>query len=179
MFKRATAVLIALYVLSGCNTTGDGISDEALAGDPAAMLADGSRLNTRGAELVAKGESRLAEGRQQVRDGERQIEAGTASVAAARSEYRQNAGRGGQANSPKGVESEAKELRAIGNRWEDAIEEIRKGNALVDKGNKNIDRGQSEIREGRLMMERGSALVRNSERIRLGDTLLEVPPVDP
>jgi hypothetical protein len=79
---------------------------------------------------------------------------------------------------PKDVDAEAKRLRAIGKRWEGAIEEIKDGNTLVYKGNKSIDLRQSEIREGRALMESGSTLMRNSQRIRLGDEMLPLPTTD-
>lgn len=165
--------LAALLVgLGGCATSG-GVSDEALAGDPTAMLADGSRLNTTGAELVAEGEERIGEGREQVARGEAKIREGNDFVVAARRAYIDQARISGEAASPRAVEAEARKLREIGDRWQDAIDEIREGNALVDKGNRNIDRGQSETREGRLLMERGSTLVRDGERIRLGSALRE------
>lgn len=169
-----TALLLSLFV-AGCSTTGDGLSDAALSGDPDAMATDGLRMNTEGSSLVQRGEKRLADGRKQVRDGEEMIQEGSDLVSKTRAEYRNAANAGGTASTPKAVEEEAQRLKKIGSRWEDAIDTIRDGNKLVDKGNKNIDRGQSEIREGRMLMERGSTLVRNSERARLGEELLPLP----
>jgi len=167
-------LFIGVFFLHGCASTGDGVSDAALSGDPAAMTKDGVKLNSRGAELVKEGESRLVEGRKQVRDGEAMVSNGSSLVTNARFEYKDVARTSGDANTPDKVSSEASRLKKIGSRWEDAIEEIRDGNSLVSKGNKNIGKAQSDIRKGRRMMERGSTLVRNSERMRLDQALLPV-----
>lgn len=113
MLEKRAYILLGALLVAGCSTTADGVSDEGLAGDPAAMLTDGAKLNTKGADLVQKGEKRLAEGRSQIREGEARIQAGTELVASVRGEYRDHAGRGGQAQTPKAVGAEAKELRAI------------------------------------------------------------------
>jgi len=166
---------VTTMLLFGCASTGDGISDAALSGDPEAMSRDGVKLNSRGAELVKDAESQLVDGRKQVRNGEAMIQNGSQLVANARSEYRDVTVTSGNASTPIAVSSEAKKLTDIGDRWEESIDMIREGNKLVEKGNKNISEAQSNIREGRRMMERGSALVRNSERARLGQALLPVP----
>ena len=169
------SLLASSMLIHGCASTGDGVSDAALSGDPAAMERDGAKLNTRGANLVKDGEKLLIRGRKQVRDGEAMVQNGSTLVTNSRSEYNDLASVSGSAANPDTVTQEAKELRAIGKRWNDAIDTIREGNALVKKGNDNINEAQSFIRNGRQMMERGSALVRNSERIRLGTALLPVP----
>jgi len=165
------AVLASSVLLQGCASSSE-ISDAALSGDPAAMSRDGARLNSNGAEWVKKGERGLIDGRKQIRDGESMVSKGSSLVRSARAEYINIASSGGSATSPDAVSDEAKRLRDIGNEWEDAIEMIRDGNKLVEKGNKNINTGQADIRKGREMMETGSTLVRNSERLRLGETLL-------
>jgi hypothetical protein len=172
---RLIALLSTLIIVSGCASTGDGISDAAHSGDPAAMARDGAKLNSQGKELVKDGESLLIDGRKQVRDGEAMVSNGSSLVTNARFEYKDVAQASGNANTPKAVDAEAKRLRAIGDRWEKAIDTIRDGNELVEKGNKNIEKAQADIRKGRQMMERGSALVRNSERIRFNEALLPVP----
>ncbi len=169
------SVLASAVLLHGCASTGNGVSDAALSGDPIAMGKDGTKLNTRGAELVKDGEKLLIKGRKQVRDGDAMVQNGSSLVTNSRFEYKDIANAGGSASTPDTVAKEAKRLKAIGERWEDAIDTIRDGNSLIDKGNKNIDEAQSSIRRGRQMMERGSALVRNSERARLGEILLPVP----
>lgn len=174
-FRAAWLLAISVLTCVGCASSGDNISDAALSGDPAAMARDGLALNTRGRELLSRGEKRLKEGREQVRDGELMVNSGSESVASLRADYRAAARLGGDANTPRAVSTEAKRLKKLGNDWEEAIERVRDGNELVSKGNKNIERAQSEIREARRMMSKGSALVRNSERARSGETLLSVP----
>ncbi len=148
------------------------MSDAALSGNPIAMERDGARLNSRGAELVKDGEKMLARGRKQIREGEAFVQSGGTLVRNSRFEYREQSSATGRASTPESVAKEAKRLRAIGKDWEDGIDTIRKGNALVKNGNKNIENGQSAIRRGREMLERGSTLIRNSQRARFGEDLL-------
>ena len=50
----------------------------------------------------------------------------------------------------------------------------------IHEGNESIAKGQSDIRKGRAMVESGSILMRNSQRLRLGDELLpEFEPANP
>ena len=154
------------------------LSDAALSGNPSAMWEEGQKSVQAGEALVSKGEKRLAEGRKQIRDGEAFIDTGNRQVRLERQNYQKAVLAGGQSTSPKEVEAEAKRLRAIGDRWEAGINDIKKGNNLVKKGNKNIDRGQAEIREGRQLLEQGSTLMRNSQRTKEGATLLPMPSAD-
>lgn len=168
-------ILVMILGVSACATTNDGLSDEALSGDPTAMWADGQKLTVKGEEMIKRGESQIENGRKQIRDGDAKVQRGSDLVSSTRFEYQRAARGTGVATSPKDVAVEAKTLKAIGSRWEDAIDMIRDGNKLVDKGNKTVDQGQSTVRDGRAMVERGSVLMRNAERIRLGEDLL--PPV--
>lgn len=169
-------ILISLPLVGGC-TSGSKVrlSDSALAGEPSAMWAEGKKSVETGEALVSKGEKRVATGRSQIVDGEAMISRGNRDVLAIRREYQNASSAGGVSLTPGQVAAEAKRLKAIGNRWEDAIKKIRRGNELIEKGNKTIDKGRSEIREGRMLMESGSTLMRNSQRSRLGEKLLPVP----
>ena len=140
--------------------------------NPSAMWEDGAKAVDTGEAMLTKGEKRLELGRQQVREGEVKIREGSERAENAKLEYEQ-AVAGGSAASDK--QKQASTLRAIGLRWETAIQEIKDGNKLVAKGNANIDRGDSEIREGRLLMETGSVLMRNAQRSRLNLRLLPLP----
>ncbi len=171
--KEGILLLTMLFVLTGCATTSDGLSDETLSGDPAAMWADGQKLTIKGESEVQKGGRQLENGRKQVREGEAMVQRGNNLVSSIRLEYQSAANRVGAATTPAAVASEAKALKAIGSRWEDAIEMIRDGNRLVDKGNTTLDEGQTQIRKGRSLVEQGSTLMRNSERLRLGEDLLD------
>lgn len=176
-FPRMRFIVIAAASLlaAACANSGFQLSDAALSGNPSAMWEEGQRAVTTGEGLVTKGENRLEDGRRQVRDGETKIATGNQQVLQAKEDYIAAATTSGGATTPRQVEDESKRLRAIGKRWEDAIDEIRDGNRLVDRGNKNIDQAQGEIREGRTLMEQGSTLMRNSQRARLGEELLPEP----
>lgn len=178
---KVAGIFFALLLLSGC--TGLSGTHEpsaaALKGDPDAMWADGLKAIEKGEPLVKDGESRLQEGRKQVREGEDMVRRGGTAVMQSRQDYQTAALAAGSASNPDGVKKEAKRLKAIGARWEDAIEQIKDGNKLVAKGNKNISRGQSEIRKGRALLESGSTLMRNAERIRLGEQPLPDPSLSP
>lgn len=168
-----TFLLASTMFFTGCASTGP--SDAALSGDPVAMWEDGQKEVTRGEKLVKSGDTRLAEGRKQVREGEALIDSGNAGTLRARQDYQDLALLTGKANSPDEVAKETKRLKAIGKRWEEAIDDIKDGNKLVSKGNKSIDRGQAEIREGRMLMDAGSTMMRNSQRTRIGEDLLPIP----
>ena len=174
--KIMAVILISLPLVGGC-TSGSKVrlSDSALAGEPSAMWEEGKKSVESGEALVSKGEKRLNTGRKQVRDGEAMIGKGHQSVLIARQEYQDASSAAGTSLTPKAVTAEAKHLKAIGKRWGNSIDQIRRGNELVEKGNKHIDKGQSEVREGRALMESGSTLMRNSQRSRLGEKLLPVP----
>lgn len=171
----AILLLLSATFIGGCASKGLSVSDAALSGDPTAMARDGATLNTRGAKLIKDAEKRLIEGRKQLRDGEAMVQSGSTRVTNSRFEYKDLANASGNATSPGAVAEEAKKLRTVGNRWEDAIESIRDGNKLVDKGNKTIAGAQEDIRKGRQMMEQGSTLVRNSARIGYNQALLPMP----
>ena len=176
--KTCTVLLVLMTVgLTGCSGLPGKTeaSTEALAGNPDAMWMDGQKIVLEGEQAVQKGEKRVTEGRQQVRDGQAKITEGNERVIQGRLDYQSAVAAMGGSTSPKQVDAEVKRLKTIGDRWADAIDDIKDGNKLVDKGNKNIDSGQAKIREGRVQIESGSTLMRNSQRIRLGEEQLPVP----
>lgn len=170
---HVVALTMCLGLVAGCAaSSATNLSDAALSGDPDAMWAEGQELTRKGERLIKKGEARMVEARRQIREGEARIRSGSDGVVRSRREYESVVNGAGDARTPKVVAEEAKNLKAIGKRWETALDTIRAGNLLVENGNKNIDTGRSEVREGRLMIETGSILMRNSERSRRGDELL-------
>jgi len=174
-FARIAATTLFVTLVAGCATAGTStLSDAALSGDPDAMWSKGQDLARKGERKIKKGEQRMADGRRQIRDGEAKIRDGSERVAKSRRDYENAVASAGDAGTPKVVSDEAKWLKAIGKRWEDALDTIRAGNLLVENGNKNIETGRAEVREGRLMIESGSILMRNSERTRRGDELLPI-----
>ncbi len=178
---RIVSLLLVLLLVTACTSLSETHepSAAALTGDPDAMWADGQKAIAKGESLVKNGESRLREGRAQVREGEDLVHRGGKAVMQSRQDYQTAALAAGSASNPDGVKREAKRLKTIGSRWEDAIEQIKDGNKLIAKGSKNIRRGQTEIRKGRALLESGSTLMRNAERIRLGEQLLPVAPHQP
>ena len=167
--------LIGIFVVTGCATAGTSMpGDIALSGDPDNMWVEGQERSKKGERLLKKGEQRMADARAQVRKGEAKIREGNEGVLKSRREYEIAARKTGGATAPNVVEDEAKRLKVIGKRWEDALDTIKAGNKLVEKGNKNIETAHAEIREGRVLIETGSVLMRNSERMRRGDELLPI-----
>ena len=171
-------VVIALISATGCaaDLGRTGISNAALAGNTEAMWKDGQQAVARGEALIGKGEKRLAQGQKKIRDGEALISQGNNKVAQSRQDYQAAAVTSGASSNPKEIEFEAKRLRAIGDRWQDAIDEIKDGNQLVSKGTNEISTAQSDIREGRALVESGSTLMRNAQRSRMGDKPLPPAP---
>ncbi len=150
-------------------------SDAALSGDPQAMWAEGQKTVVKGEQMVTKGDKQLAEGRNKVREGENMIDSGNERMLQARQDYQSAARAVGASTTPGQVSTEAKKLKEIGSRWEDAIDNVKTGNKLVTKGNKMINDGQAQISEGRRMIEYGSTMMRNSQRSQLGEELLKAP----
>lgn len=171
-------LLLALLIGTGCaaDLGRTGISNAALVGNTDAMWKDGEQAVERGEALIRKGEKRLAQGQKKIRDGEAMISEGNSKVTQSRQDYQAAAATSGVSSIPKEIELEAKRLRAIGNRWQVAIDEIKDGNKLVSKGNKDISTAQSEIREGRALVQSGSTLMRNAQRSRMGNKPLPPAP---
>lgn len=166
-------ILTGLTLLAGCASTGP--SDAALSGDPVAMWDDGKIAVERGEKIVKKADEKLSDGRKLVREGEAKIDQGNIDTLRARQEYQTAARSSGQSASPEELAKEVKRLKKIGAQWEDAIDDIKDGNKLVAKGNKIIDDAQSDIRQGRALMESGSTMMRNSQRLRMGEGQLPMP----
>ena len=174
-FAYIAGTLLCLFAVTGCAATGASkLDDNALSGDPDLMWAEGQERSKKGERLLKKGEERMADARAQVRKGEAKIREGGEGVLKSRREYEIASRKTGGATTPNIVADEAKRLKVIGKRWEDALDTIKAGNKLVEKGNKNINTAHSEIREGRVLIESGSVLMRNSERTRRGDELLPI-----
>lgn len=174
-YANVAGAILVLALVAGCATSSaPKLSDAALSGDPDAMWTEGQDLARKGERKMKKGEERMADGLRQIRNGEAKIRDGSERVAKSRRDYENAVASAGDAKTPKVVSDEAKRLKAIGKRWEDALDTIRAGNLLVENGNKNIETGRAEVREGRLMIESGSILMRNSERTRRGDELLPI-----
>ncbi|NND67954.1 MAG: hypothetical protein HKN19_10230 [Halioglobus sp.] len=163
-------VLAVLLLSGGCASPG--LSDAALSGDPQAMWDEGKKMAAKGEKLIADAESELAEGRDLVRQGEARIDQGTLDTLQARQDYQAAARAAGDAKSPGEVDKEIKRFKKIGDKWEDAIDEVRDGNNLVKKGNKRLAAAREDIRKGRALIEAGSTLMRNSQRLQWGEELL-------
>lgn len=169
-------IVFVAFVLTSCanSASNKGVSDAALSGDPSAMWEDGKKIAKQGEELTGKGEKQVNKGRAQVRKGEERIQKANGDLTKIRIEYQTAANQTGRATSPKGVNDEAKALKKIGSRWDDAIDDIRSGNKMIDAGNEAVDKGQTTIRKGRTLVDEGSTLMRNSKRLELGTELLPV-----
>lgn len=170
--RMAAALLIVASAGACVNNAASRPNDAPGVANTSVMWEDGARASDTGEAMLTKGEKRLELGRRQVRDGESKIREGTERVEKARLDYEHAVTAGSLGSDTK---EQARALRAIGLRWETAIQQIKDGNKLVAKGNANIDRGESEIREGRRLMETGSILMRNAHRSRLGQPLLPMP----
>ena len=66
---------------------GNGISDEALSGNPVALWANSQKLALSGEEEIQKGERRLDQGRKQINEGEASVRRGSDLVSSVRFEY--------------------------------------------------------------------------------------------
>ncbi len=166
-------LLICVSAAAGCVMPGETmLNDAALPGDADTMWTEGQDMTRNGERLINRGEARMIKARQQIRDGETKIRTGSEQVMKCRVEYENVVNGTRERNISKDKADEAKQLKAIGKRWELALDTIRDGSLLVEKGNNGIETGRGEVREGHAMIETGSLLMRNSERSRRGDDLL-------
>jgi len=173
LVKYALLVTFTVGFGTGCASLGGNlVSDAALSGDPVEMWNDGKKAVKNGEELVLKGQKRVDGGRKMIKESQPKVDDATDEVLQARRDYQEAVNNTGGSTTPKQVAKESATLKKIGARWEDALAEIRKHNKRIDKGNDNVDKGQSEIRKGRKMIETGSLMMRNSQRLRLGDEIL-------
>ncbi len=163
---RLLIILLAGCLLVACGSSRQWqASEEALAGNPLAMLEDGLDAVRQGEALVDRGEDRIADSRRMVSEGNELIREGNDLIIVSRRDYRAASRTAGTASTPEQVDREGERLRNISRRWEDGITGIERGNRLVETGNERIGRGQSEVREGQALMESGRNLIRNAEQI--------------
>ena len=140
--------------------------------NPDGMWQEGKKLSEKGEKLISKGEKTLEDAREELREGEKLIQSGTDTIIRARQDYQNEATVIGHSSTPQEVEFEAEKLNAIGERWEDAIDDIKKGNAMVAKSKKLQTKAQEQVSEGRQLVEKGAGFIRNSQRLRLNVPLL-------
>ena len=170
--KQLFIIILAAVLVVGCSSVPD---MNEMANDPDKMWEEGKKISERGEKLIVKGEKNLEEARSTLREGEGLIQSGTENILKARQDYQTAVTQFGGSSSPKEVEFEADKLAAIGERWEDAIDDVKKGNSMVAKSKTMQDKAQAQIREGRELVETGSTFIRNSQRLRLNVPLLDAP----
>ena len=164
-------VVVSLFI-AACSTTPK-LTD--YSNDPTAMWEQGIKLSDKGEKLIIKGEKALEASRKELREGEALIQSGSEMVIRARQSYQLEAARIGGSSSPKEIEYEAERLTSIGDKWEDAINDIKKGNKMVAKSKEMQTDAQAYVKEGRELVESGSNFIRNSQRMRLEIPLLPAP----
>ena len=170
--KNLLLIAFCGVFLAACSTTPK-LAD--YSNDPDAMWDQGKKQSDKGEKLIVKGESLLEKSRKELREGEALIQSGSDNIIRARQEYQLEASKMGSSSSPKEVEFEADRILAIGEKWEDAIAAVKKGNAMVTKSKKMQSEAQDIIKEGRQLVELGSNFIRNSQRMRLNVPLLDAP----
>lgn len=170
--KTIFLVSVLVLIISGCSSTP---KIEDYANNPDGMWQEGKKLSDKGEKLIVKGEKALEESRAELREGEALIQSGTDRIIRARQDYQIEATQIGRSSNPEEVEFEADKLNAIGERWEDAIDDVKKGNSMVAKSRKMQAKAQEQVREGRQFIEAGSNFIRNSQRLRMNVPLLDAP----
>jgi hypothetical protein len=170
--KHILLIALTSFFIAACSTTPK-MSD--FSNDPDAMWEQGKKQSDKGEKLIVRGESTLEKSRKILREGEALIQLGSDTIIRSREEYQLEASKIGGSSSPKEVEFEAKRLMAIGDKWEDAIADVKKGNSMVAKSKTIQSEAQALIKEGRELVEVGSNFIRNSQRMRLNIPLLDAP----
>ena len=167
--KYLVLVFASVVILLGCTSTP---SMENYTNDPDRMWEEGKKLSERGEKLLTRGEKDLEKARAMLREGEGSIQSGTEKIIAAKQAYQLAVLQLGASTSPKEVAFEATTLSSIGERWEDAINEVRKGNSLIEKSKDRQVEAFECIKEGQQLIEQGSKFIRNSQRIKLNAPII-------
>ena len=165
--RRATGRLGALLEIallailtSGC-ASGRFSSDTQQAvrmdrlGDDARAVQIGREQSQYGQQLISSGRMRIDAGGEKIRRGERLVERGAGQVAQSRRAYE---------SAVRETAADDSRLLRIRERWDEGIDFIRVGNALIGDGRRDVERGQLEVREGRTMIESAATLIRTVEQ---------------
>lgn len=167
--KKLLILIISATFLTACVSTpklGN------YANDPNGMWEQGKKYSEKGEKLIIKGEKTLEKSRTELREGEALIQIASDTIIRSRQSYQLESQQIGASTSPKEIQYEADRLTAIGDKWEDAIDDVKKGNSMITKSKKLQTEAQAMIKEGRELVETGSNFIRNSQRMRLELPLL-------
>ena len=167
--KKFLILMISASLLTACISTPK-LSD--YANNPNGMWEQGKKYSDKGEKLIIKGEKTLEKSRSELREGEALIQEASDTIIRSRQSYQIESQKIGTSTSPKEIQYEADRLSAIGDKWEDAIDDVKKGNAIVTKSVKLQSEAQAMLKEGRELVETGSNFIRNSQRMRLQLPLL-------
>lgn len=170
--KKIILMSLMVLLISGCSTTP---KIEDYTNNPDGMWQEGKKLSEKGEKLIIKGEKALEDARTELREGEAYIQSGTERILRARQDYQATSLQIGSSTSPKEVEFEANKLNAIGERWEDAVNDVKKGNAKMAKSKTMQIKAHDQIKEGRELVENGSSFIRNSQQLKMNSTLTVAP----
>ncbi len=164
--------LFSLALASGCTTTS--LPREALTAEgqwqaSQSMIADGQTL-------ISKAQARLEKASKQVRDGEAAAKDAEERIDRLRSDYARQSRLIGTAVTYKQIDQEGKQLRALANAWEEALDDINDGRELAKKGRKNIAKAEDDLRKGRERVAEGERMMEREQSLR---TSAELPAESP
>ncbi len=151
-----TAILVAtLAVLGACSATGKqpsyGEALQANGGDSVELgktWEAGNELETKGAKEIAKGQKLIREGEEKIAKGEALIRTGNADIVVQKANYARMVRTMGLASAPKQMEQEIKSLRGIAEKWDNGLDDIKRGEKLIEEGDKNLAEGRAKVRKG-------------------------------
>lgn len=167
--KHLVLAFVSAVVLLGCSSTPN---MESYANDPDRMWEEGKKLSEKGEKLLTKGEKDLEKARAMLREGEGLIQSGTEKIISSKQAYQLAVLQLGASTSPKEIAFEATTLSSIGERWEDAIDDVKNGDSLIEKSKDRQKDALERIKEGQRLIEQGSTFIRNSQRIKLNAPLI-------
>ena len=142
--KKLLILIISATFLTACVSTpklGD------YANDPNGMWEQGKKYSEKGEKLIIKGEKTLEKSRTELREGEALIQIASDTIIRSRQSYQLESQQIGASTSPKEIQYEADRLTAIGDKWEDAIDDVKKGNSMITKSKKLQTEAQAMIKE--------------------------------
>ncbi len=101
----------------------------------------GNELETKGNKEITKGQKLIREGEEKIAKGESLVRTGNSAVTVEKANYARMVRTIGLATTPKQLEKEIKSLRQIAEKWDNGLDDIKRGEKLIEEGEKDRQKG--------------------------------------
>jgi len=143
---------------------------------------EGDAMEEKGAKIIERGEKLVLNGEKKIAKGKGLVRSGTAEAEVQEANYMRMVRTMGVANTPKQLKKELKTLSAITEKWDNGVDQSKRGEKLIKDGEKEITEGRAKLRKGNSMVLRGQGQKNAVEtQIRSEDakTRVEIEDLDP